>query len=31
LRSCSRDDDSNSACWTLSLLSRFSYSSLDSF
>jgi len=29
LRSCPRDDQSDSACWTLSLLSRFSYSSLD--
>jgi hypothetical protein len=29
LRSCSRDDEPNSACRTLSFLSRFSYRSLD--
>jgi hypothetical protein len=29
LRGCSRDDESNSTCRTLSLLSRFSDSSLD--
>jgi hypothetical protein len=31
LRSGSRNDESNSACWTLSLLSGFRYGSLDPF